>query len=61
MFLIFARSYIELYRYGYINGSPTDGNLPKNVKQLRKMIAELLLKIQNGKDGIEEENAKMFK
>lgn len=47
--------------YGYPNGSPTDGSLSKNVKQLRKMIAELLLKIQNGKDGTEEEIAKMFK
>lgn len=46
--------------YGYTNGSPMDGSLPKNVKQLRKMIAELLLKIQNGKDGTEEEIAKMF-
>ena len=27
-----------------------DGSLATNIKQLRKMIGELLLKIQNGKD-----------
>ncbi len=38
-----------------------DGSLQLNVKQLRKMMAELLFKIQHGKDGTEEEIAKMFK
>lgn len=47
--------------YGYPNGSNMDGSLQLNIKQLRKMIAELLLKIQHGKDGTEEEIAKMFK
>ena len=28
-----------------------------NIKQLRKMIGELLLKIQNGKDGTDDEIA----
>ncbi len=47
--------------YGCPNGSNVDGSLQLNIKQLRKMIAELLLKIQHGKDGTEEEIAKMFK
>ena len=42
------------------NGSNMDGSLQLNIKQLRKMIAELFLKIQKGKDGAEEEIAKMF-
>lgn len=46
--------------YGYPNGSQMDGNLETNVKQLRKMIASLLLKIQNGEDGAEEEIAQLF-
>ena len=37
-----------------------DGSLATNIKQLRKMIAELLLKIQNGKDGTDDEIAKLF-
>ena len=47
--------------YGYPNGSNMDGSLQLNIKQLRKMMAELLFKIQHGKDGTEEEIAKMFK
>lgn len=47
--------------YGYPNGSNMDGSLQLNIKQLRKMIAELFLKLQKGKDGTEEEMAKMFK
>lgn len=46
--------------YGYFGGSQMDGSLQLNVKQLRKMIAKLLLKIQYGKDGTEEEIAKML-
>lgn len=46
--------------YGYPNGSQMDGSLETNVKQLRKMIAGLLLKIQNGEDGAEEEIAQLF-
>ena len=46
--------------YGYPNSSPMDGSLLKNVKQLCKMIAELFLKSQEGKDDAEEEIAKMF-
>lgn len=45
--------------YG-INGSGMDGNLSTNVMQLQKMIAKLLLKIQNGEDGTDEEIAKWF-
>lgn len=37
-----------------------DGDLPTNVMQLEKMIAKLLLKIQNGQDGTDEEIAKWF-
>jgi len=47
--------------YGYPNGTNMDGSLQLNITQLRKMIAELLLKIQYGKDGTDEEIAKMFK
>lgn len=37
-------------KYGYENGgSKMDGSLATNIKQLRKMIGELLLKIQNGR------------
>ena len=38
-------------------GSKMDGSLATNIKQLRKMIGELLLKIQNGKDGTDDEIA----
>ena len=41
-------------------GSKMDGSLATNIKQLRKMIGELLLKIQNGKDGTGDEIAKLF-
>ena len=41
-------------------GSKMDGSLATNIKQLRKMIGELLLKIQNGKDGTDDEIAKLF-
>lgn len=37
-----------------------DGNLTTNVRQLRKMIAELLIKIQEGKEGTDEEIASVF-
>ena len=37
-----------------------DGSLVTNIKQLRKMIAELLVKIQNGEDGTDDEIAKLF-
>lgn len=37
--------------YGYLNGSLMDGSLLKKVKQLRKMIVELLLKIQKTRMG----------
>ena len=46
--------------YGQPNSSPMDVSLLKNVKQLCKMIAELFLKNQEGKDDAEEEIAKMF-
>ena len=39
-------------------GSKMDGSLA--IKQLRKMIGELLLKIQNGKGGTDDEIAKLF-
>ena len=37
-----------------------DGDLSTNVTQLRIMMAKLLLKIQNGADGTDEEIAKWF-
>ena len=46
--------------YVQLNSSPMDVSLLKNVKQLCKMIAELFLKSQEGKDDAEEEIAKMF-
>ena len=46
--------------YGQPNSSPMDVGLLKNMKQLCKMIAELFLKSQEGKDDAEEEIAKMF-
>ena len=45
--------------YG-IKGSGMDGDLSTNVMQLEKMIAKLLLKIQNGQDGTDEEITKWF-
>lgn len=45
--------------YG-IKGSGMDGDLSTNVMQLQTMIAKLLLKIQNGEDGTDEEIAKWF-
>lgn len=47
-------------RVNGISGSGMDGNLSTNVMQLEKMIAKLLLKIQNGADGTDEEIAKWF-
>ncbi len=43
-----------------IKGSNMDGDLSTNVMQLRTMIAKLLLIIQNGADGTDEEIAKWF-
>lgn len=60
-FNLFEKEEEEGRLYGHPNGSNMDGSLQLNIKQLRKMIAELLLKIQHGKDGTEEEIAKMFK
>lgn len=47
-------------RINGIKGSSMDGDLSTNVMQLQKMIAKLLLKIQNGEDGTDEEIAKWF-
>lgn len=47
-------------RINGIKGSNMDGDLSTNVLQLQKMIAKLLLKIQNGEDGTDEEIAKWF-
>ena len=47
-------------RINGIKGSNMDGDLSTNVMQLRTMIAKLLLKIQNGADGTDEEIAKWF-
>lgn len=51
---------IEAGRIYENSGSKMDGSLSTNVNQLRKMIAELLMKIQNGKDGTDDEMAKLF-
>ena len=51
---------IEQGRVYENSGSKMDGFLSTNVKQLRKMISDLLIKIQTGKDGTEEEIAKLF-
>lgn len=47
-------------RINGIKGSSIDGDLSTNVMQLQKMIAKLLLKIQNGEDGTDEEIEKWF-
>ena len=47
-------------RINGIKGSNMDGDLSTNVMQLRTMIAKLLLKIQNGADGTDEEIVKWF-
>lgn len=47
-------------RINGIKGSSMDGDLSTNVMQLQKMIAKLLLKIQNGEDGTDEEIEKWF-
>lgn len=43
-----------------LSGAQMDGYLATNVTQLRKMIAELLHKIQNGEDGTAEELAEIM-
>ena len=52
---------MEKGRIYELSGAQMDGFLSTNVKQLRKMIAVLLNKIQNGEDGTEEELAKIMK
>ena len=41
----------QLERIYELSGAQMDGYLATNVEQLRKMINELLSKIQNGQDG----------
>ena len=42
---------LERGRIYVLSGAQMDGYLATNVEQLRKMISELLSKIQNGQDG----------
>lgn len=51
---------IEHGRIYELSGAQMDGYLATNVTQLRKMIAELLHKIQNGEDGTAEELAEIM-
>lgn len=53
-------SQLEAGRIYENGGSKMDGSLATNIKQLRKMIAKLLVKIQNGEDGTDDEIAKLF-
>jgi signal transduction histidine kinase len=42
-------------------GAKMDGYLANNIGQLRKMIGELLLKIENGDDSIDDMLSDLFK
>lgn len=42
------------------SGSKMDGSLTTNITQLRRMISELLIKIQDGKDGTDDDIAMLF-
>lgn len=53
-------SQLEAGRIYENGGSKMEGSLATNIKQLRKMIAKLLVKIQNGEDGTDDEIAKLF-
>lgn len=52
---------LEHGRIYELSHAQMDGYLATNVAQLRKMIAELLKKIQYGEDGTAEELAKIMK
>lgn len=52
---------MERGRIYELSGAQMDGYLATNVTQLRKMIAVLLHKIQNGEDGTAEELAEIMK
>lgn len=51
---------MERGRIYELSGTQMDGYLATNVTQLRKMIADLLHKIQNGEDGTAEELAEIM-
>lgn len=52
---------LERKRVYELSGVQMDGYLATNIQQLRKMINELLSKIQNGEDGIDTELAEIMK
>ena len=51
---------LERGRIYELSRAQMDGYLATNISQLRKMIAELLNKIQNGEDGTAEELAEIM-
>ena len=51
---------LERGRIYELSNAQMDGYLATNVAQLRKMIAELLSKIQNGEDGTAEKLAEVM-
>lgn len=53
-------SQIEKGRVLELSRANMDGSLSHNIQQLREMIADLLGKIQNGKDGTNTELAKIL-
>ncbi|WP_313187357.1 hypothetical protein [Lacrimispora sp.] len=50
-------SQLERGRIYELNGAKMDGYLATNIEELRKMMNELLSKIQKGEDGIDTELA----
>lgn len=52
---------LERGRIYELSRAQMDGYLATNIQQLRKMISELLNKIQNGEDGIDTELAEIMK
>ena len=52
---------LERGRIYELTRAQMDGYLATNIQQLRKMISELLSKIQNGEDGIDTELAEIMK
>ena len=52
---------MESGRIYELSGAQMDGYLATNIRHLRKMIAVLLSKIQNGSEGTDEELATIMK
>lgn len=52
---------LENGRVYELSKAPMDGYLANNIKQLEKMIAQLLNKIEHGKDSVEDQFSDAFR